>query len=57
MKILARVLRMQRAVRLVSAGTPLVVAAADAGYADQAHLTREVKALTGVTPAALKPVH
>ena len=27
--------------------------AAEAGYADQAHLAREVKALTGVTPTAL----
>jgi AraC-like DNA-binding protein len=57
MKTLARVLRMQRAVRLVSAGTSLATVAADAGYADQAHFTREVKALTGVTPAALKTVH
>jgi AraC-like DNA-binding protein len=54
MKTLARVLRMQRAVRLVAASTPLAVVAADTGYADQAHLTREVKALTGVTPAALR---
>jgi AraC-like DNA-binding protein len=30
----------------------LVEAAADAGYADQAHMTRDVKALTGRTPGS-----
>jgi AraC-like DNA-binding protein len=47
-KTLARVLRMQRAVALARHGTPFAAVAADAGYADQAHLAREVKALAGV---------
>ncbi|GAA1097513.1 helix-turn-helix domain-containing protein [Tsukamurella spumae] len=59
-KTLARILRFQRAVALIRAGDALGVAAASSGYADQAHLTREVRALTGVTPRALfapEPVH
>jgi AraC-like DNA-binding protein len=47
-KLLARVLRMHRALRLARAGTPLAETAARAGYADQAHLSRDVKALAGV---------
>jgi AraC-like DNA-binding protein len=33
--------------------TELAAASVDAGYADQAHLTREVRALSGLTPARL----
>jgi AraC-like DNA-binding protein len=47
-KTLARVLRFDRAVALARAGTPLADVAATAGYADQAHLSREVRALAGV---------
>jgi len=47
-KTLARILRMQRAVALARAGRAFADVAADAGYADQAHLAREVKALAGV---------
>ena len=57
-KVLARVLRLQRflqlAAREAGAGDGgLSRLAFDAGYADQAHLTRECTALTGVTPGAL----
>jgi AraC-like DNA-binding protein len=55
-KTLQRVLRFQRFVRLLDA-TPEPPDLADAGiqvgYADQPHLTRECKALSGLTPAAL----
>jgi AraC-like DNA-binding protein len=55
-KTLQRVLRFQRFVRMLdaSAQSPdLASAAAQAGYADQAHLTRECSALSGLTPTAL----
>ena len=46
-KTLARVLRMRRALALATGGTSLAEVAARAGYADQAHLSREVRALAG----------
>lgn len=52
-KTLARVLRMERALALARSGGPLATVATRAGYADQAHLTREIKTLTGVSPRAL----
>jgi len=55
-KTLQRVLRFQRFVRLLDAATAppdLAAVAARAGYADQAHLTRECSALSGLTPASL----
>ncbi|PZF98092.1 helix-turn-helix transcriptional regulator [Micromonospora deserti] len=54
-KTLARILRMQRALALARAGTPLAEVAASCGYADQAHLTRDVRDLAGVPPTALLP--
>jgi AraC-like DNA-binding protein len=53
-KTLQRVMKFQRFVRRIDAGpVDLASVAADAGYADQAHLTRECGQLTGLTPAAL----
>jgi AraC-like DNA-binding protein len=55
-KTLARVLRFQRVARLLSDGDgarDLARVAASAGYADQAHLTREARALSGLTPVQL----
>jgi AraC-like DNA-binding protein len=52
-KLLARVLRMHRALHLTRNGLPPAAAAADAGYADQSHLARDVKALAGVPLGAL----
>ncbi|MCX2971704.1 MULTISPECIES: helix-turn-helix transcriptional regulator [Streptomyces] len=46
-KTLARVLRLQRSLALARSGLPPSAVAAEAGYADQAHLSREVRALTG----------
>lgn len=47
-KTLARILRLQTAVGLARAGRPFADVSATAGYADQAHLSRDVKALAGV---------
>ena len=47
-KTLVRVLRMQRALGLARRGRGLADVSAVAGYADQAHLSRDVKALAGV---------
>ena len=50
-KSLARILRMQRCLAALRTGrTPLALLALRLGYADQAHMTRELKALAGVTP-------
>jgi AraC-like DNA-binding protein len=46
----ARVFRFQHSRKLVTAGRRLADAAAVAGYADQAHLTREWRALAGYAP-------
>ncbi|MEB3962264.1 helix-turn-helix transcriptional regulator [Streptomyces kunmingensis] len=48
-KTLARVLRLQRALALARAGIPFAETAVRAGYADQAHLARDVRELTGTT--------
>ncbi|WP_051166441.1 AraC family transcriptional regulator [Amycolatopsis orientalis] len=45
-----RVLRLQRAIALAPAATTLADLAVAAGYADQPHLTRDCRALTGLTP-------
>ncbi|MET8026963.1 helix-turn-helix domain-containing protein [Streptomyces avermitilis] len=47
-KTLARVLRLQRALALAWAGVPFAETAARAGFADQAHLARDVRELAGV---------
>ncbi|GAA2565834.1 MULTISPECIES: helix-turn-helix transcriptional regulator [Streptomyces] len=52
-KTLARVLRLQRALALARNGTPLAETAARTGFADQAHLTRDIRELTGATPLQL----
>ncbi|MFD7433172.1 helix-turn-helix domain-containing protein [Streptomyces sp. NPDC059861] len=52
-KTLARVLRLQRALTLARGGLPLAETAVQAGYADQPHLARDVRDLTGATPGEL----
>jgi AraC-like DNA-binding protein len=47
-KTLGRVLRLQRALGLARQGVPFAETAARAGFADQAHLSRDVKELAGV---------
>jgi len=53
--LLRRVLRFRRFVSRIDSGRPadLAQVAADAGYADQAHLTRDSAELAGLAPAAL----
>ena len=51
---LRRILRFRRAVRLLDDGTATANAATVAGYADQPHLHREVRDLTGMPLAALR---
>ncbi|MET7984937.1 helix-turn-helix transcriptional regulator [Streptomyces sp. NPDC005281] len=48
-KTLARILRLQRALALARDGVPFAETALRAGFADQAHLAREVRELTGAT--------
>jgi transcriptional regulator GlxA family with amidase domain len=52
-KTLQRVLRLRRFLTAVGFDAGLAAAAVGAGYADQAHLTRECRALTGLTPGQL----
>ena len=50
----ARVMRFRRALELLERGEAPARAAADAGYADQPHMTRELGALAGRTPGAFR---
>jgi AraC-like DNA-binding protein len=54
-KMLDRVLRFQRFRSQAAKGGELARVAAELGYADQAHLTRECVRLSGLTPARLIP--
>jgi AraC-like DNA-binding protein len=51
-----RIERVWAARAAIPAGGPLAAIAADLGYADQAHLSREVRRLLGVTPRELRSV-
>jgi transcriptional regulator GlxA family with amidase domain len=57
-KMFSRVVRLERSTRAIEGSraqgsiASWARLAADCGYADQAHLIREFRALTGVTPAA-----
>ena len=47
--MLARILRLQSALARVRAGDSYATVAIERGYSDQAHLARDVRALTGTT--------
>jgi hypothetical protein len=53
-KTLERILRLQRLLRLVRQPGDLAIVALEAGYADQAHMTRDVKELTTLTPREIR---
>lgn len=48
-----RILQAQRAIDLIQSGTSLIEAAHMASYADQAHMTRALRQLSGLTPAEI----
>ena len=52
-KSFQRVRRFQRFLQRAETGASLASAAADAGYSDQAHMSRDVRGLSGVTPSRL----
>jgi AraC-like DNA-binding protein len=52
-KTFARVMRLQRAAGRLAAGALPAEAAMLAGYADQAHFTRDARELAGITPRGL----
>lgn len=52
-KTLARILRFTRALNLARAGTGFATVATATGYADQAHLARDVRVLAGLPLSAL----
>jgi AraC family transcriptional regulator len=51
-----RQMRADRASALVARGSDLAGIAADAGYADQSHMTREFVAVYGLTPGQYRTV-
>jgi AraC-like DNA-binding protein len=54
-KEFARVLRLQATIRMLDdGGRSMAELAIDVGFADQAHATREVRRVTGTTPARLR---
>lgn len=52
-KLFGRILRLRRAVMLVSRGATLADAATAAGYADQSHFNRNTQSLVGGAPSAI----
>jgi AraC-like DNA-binding protein len=49
-----RLLRLRAARRLIAAGRPVAEAAVEAGFADQAHLTRWFRRCYGITPGTFR---
>ena len=54
-KLFARIVRLGRARSALARGASQIEAALGAGYADQAHLHRDCRALAGAPPSAFRP--
>lgn len=52
-KLFSRILRLRRAIELIESGAAMADAASGAGYADQAHFSRDVRLFSGETPRRL----
>ena len=50
----ATLMRFHRAIAMVDEGISLSAVAAECGYSDQPHMAREVKRISGLSPAQLK---
>lgn len=50
----AKLMRVHRALALIEEGQPLATVALDSGFADQAHMARQIKEVTGLSPSRLK---
>ena len=53
-KEFARLMRLQATLRALNGDASLSTLAADTGFSDQAHATRELRRVTGLTPARLR---
>ncbi|MBB2992997.1 AraC-like DNA-binding protein [Mycolicibacterium iranicum] len=56
-KTVARIIRFERARLHLERGADLTETAAECGYFDQAHLSREVRELSGLTPGEMRTVN
>ena len=54
MRTFIRIMRFQEALALIRGGLSLAEIAAEAKYADQAHMNREIKSICGLTPTSLR---
>ncbi|NNE05719.1 MAG: AraC family transcriptional regulator [Xanthomonadales bacterium] len=49
-----QLMRLHNALEKIDAGAPLAQVAAECGYSDQAHMARQIKAITGLAPSVLR---
>ncbi|MDX1554864.1 MAG: helix-turn-helix domain-containing protein [Xanthomonadales bacterium] len=49
-----KLMRVHRALAQIEDGQPMAAVAADCGFADQAHMARQIKEISGLTPSRLK---
>lgn len=49
-----QLMRFHKALELINNGTALKQVAADCGFSDQAHMARQIKAITGLPPSSLR---